>query len=217
MARLSQLVTTLSDTLGVPEPTVRLYARHTQESGFITKKGRGKSAAQMSATDAANLLIAILGTITAKDAGTAIELYRNCRLLGTPPPEWADYEIPAIQKLTKGHSFGEAIEALVASAIDGTLEAFLTVTNPTGDKAIDLDPICLNVTVDSGSQTGMILILDHDLRGNRADYSPLKRPRMPDWSAKSLRRFMPGDLRRSSFITGLTFLAVGELLRESSS
>jgi hypothetical protein len=62
MATLSDLVTTLSWATSIPEATVFAYGRFAREAGFISQSGRGKGAAKMALTDAANLLIAIGGT-----------------------------------------------------------------------------------------------------------------------------------------------------------
>jgi hypothetical protein len=79
MATLSELVACVARATRIPEATVFAYGRFSRESGRITQKGRGRAAAEMSATDAANLLIAIGGTSVTRGAGQAIRKYRPMR------------------------------------------------------------------------------------------------------------------------------------------
>ena len=63
MATPGQMVQTMADVLGIPAATVSQYDRQLAEAGLRTTGGRGPSAAKVGATDAANLLIAILGSL----------------------------------------------------------------------------------------------------------------------------------------------------------
>lgn len=76
MATLSELVEATSLLTGVPEATVFSYGRFAREGGNIGQGGRGRGGAQMTLTDAANLLIALCGTDTAREAGSAIGVFR---------------------------------------------------------------------------------------------------------------------------------------------
>src|SRR5439155_17694246 len=62
MATPGQLVKCIAEALGIPEPTVVQYDRLLAENGLRSKGGRGTSAAKVTAVDAANLLIAIMGS-----------------------------------------------------------------------------------------------------------------------------------------------------------
>jgi hypothetical protein len=77
MATLSDLVSVLAKTTGLPPATVFAYGRFAREAGLISQKGHGRGAAQMTPTDAANLLIAVAGTGVAKEAGAAIKAFRS--------------------------------------------------------------------------------------------------------------------------------------------
>src|SRR5262249_25726405 len=72
-------VTAISGVTGLPEATVFAYGRFARQAGFISQSGRGHSAASMSLTDATNLLIAIGATGVTREAGTAIERFRQLR------------------------------------------------------------------------------------------------------------------------------------------
>jgi hypothetical protein len=77
MATLSDLVTALSGVTGLPEATVFAYGRFARQAGLISQKGRGRSAASMSVTDATNLLIAVCATDVTREAGAAIDTFRS--------------------------------------------------------------------------------------------------------------------------------------------
>ena len=79
MATLSELVEGLAYVTRIPEATVFAYGRFAREAGAINQKGRGRAAAEMSATDAANLLIAVGGTAVTREAGDAVRRYRPMR------------------------------------------------------------------------------------------------------------------------------------------
>lgn len=68
MAKLSNLVATLSRVLNRPEPTVSLIARHLREAGMLSSGGRGPGGADMTASDCVSLL---LGVVCAEQANTA--------------------------------------------------------------------------------------------------------------------------------------------------
>jgi hypothetical protein len=79
MANLSDLVATLAHVTAVPEAKVFAYGRFAREAGLIAQKGRGRGAAMMCSTDAANLLIALGGTSVTREAAYAIRTYRPMR------------------------------------------------------------------------------------------------------------------------------------------
>src|SRR5690606_29464750 len=61
MATPGELIKAVADVLHVPEVTISSYYRSLREAGLVTKGGRGRSAAKMTAADAAHLLIAVGG------------------------------------------------------------------------------------------------------------------------------------------------------------
>src|SRR5260370_23624318 len=116
MATLSEVVDAVADAEGMDSATVALIARYAREAGFIRKKGRGPSAAHMGVADAANLLIAVNASAAARDAPVVIPLYRN--LISTEFL-WADEK----RRPKICGSFGEAMELIIESAIEGKLPA----------------------------------------------------------------------------------------------
>ncbi|WP_265441739.1 hypothetical protein [Bradyrhizobium sp. SEMIA] len=64
---------------GLPAATVFAYGRFARQAGVIGQSGRGRSAAEMNIGDAANLLMAIAGTAVTREAGAAVETFRNLK------------------------------------------------------------------------------------------------------------------------------------------
>ncbi|GJE46948.1 hypothetical protein AEGHOMDF_6157 [Methylobacterium soli] len=87
-------------------------ARHLREAGLISQGGRGRGGAQMSTADAANLLIGVNASTSAKDAVAAVYHYRElvCSRLSLR----SDIMFEGVFKV--GKRFGETLEALIVSA-----------------------------------------------------------------------------------------------------
>lgn len=105
MATLSELVQTVAEVEGIDPATVGLIARHLREGGLIASGGRGLSAARMTVTDAANLLIGVNATSSAVDAPPLVPVYRRLRVLDSL--SFSDHS---------SGTFGEALEQLLAAA-----------------------------------------------------------------------------------------------------
>jgi hypothetical protein len=136
MATPGRLVQVMADTLGVSKATVTQYDRVLAENGLRSKSGRGTSAAQITSRDAVNLLIALAASpildLSAKDAAASCEAYASLRrtVIVSGGNGWglklaenfAKFGLPTLANLPKGHSFGEALSALIGAA--GRGEAF---------------------------------------------------------------------------------------------
>ena len=114
MATLSHLVETIAAVEGIDPATVALIARHIREANLISTGGRGPSAARMTITDAANLLIGVNATRIAAEAADAVRVYRELnayefRALRDPRPE-----------SSRGR-LGDAIEQLIEASGAGKL------------------------------------------------------------------------------------------------
>lgn len=77
MATLTDLIQVLARITGVPEATLFATGRFAREAGYISQAGRGRGGAEMTVTDAANLLIGACGPMVIKDAPRAIQLFRT--------------------------------------------------------------------------------------------------------------------------------------------
>lgn len=62
MATSGQLIVAVAEALGITPASVAVFDRALSEAGIRTKGGRGRSAAQMTSLDAANLLIAVISS-----------------------------------------------------------------------------------------------------------------------------------------------------------
>jgi hypothetical protein len=125
MATPAKLVETLSATTGVPLATVIDIDRKLVTARLRTKTGRGRSAARMTALDAARLLTGVLASPQANMAAEAVALYG-----ATAPDEerssaklYGSARLRDLAALPARHSFVEALAALIASAATGTLAA----------------------------------------------------------------------------------------------
>jgi hypothetical protein len=125
MATPGQLVQAMADVLGIPAVTVSLYDRQLAEAGLRTRAGRGPSAANVTPTDVANLLIAILGSPV---FGASIKAAAQiCEEIGitinskqtTNLEAFGDVGLTSLAALPKRHTFREALAALVEGASRG--------------------------------------------------------------------------------------------------
>ena len=125
MATPGQLVRTMATVLGIPEPTVTQYDRHLAEAGLRQIRGRGTSAAEVSAEDAANLLVAILGSpVVGASIRTAADTSKVYGSLGvrknfSDVARFAEHGLTTLSKLPRRHSFKDALVALIDGASRG--------------------------------------------------------------------------------------------------
>jgi hypothetical protein len=125
MATPGQLVRTIASVLGVPEPTITQYDRHLAEAGLRQIRGRGTSAAEVSAEDAANLLMAILGSpvvgASIRTAADTSKVYGSLGVLKnfSNVARFAEHGLTTLSKLPRRHSFKDALAALIDGASRG--------------------------------------------------------------------------------------------------
>jgi hypothetical protein len=109
MATLGALVEIIATVEGISSERVAAIARAVREAELIASYGRGPSAAQMSATDAANLLIAVNAAETARNAPDTVRRFRELRTDKKPQQQ-----------------FGQVFEELITAAIkDGLVDNLL--------------------------------------------------------------------------------------------
>jgi hypothetical protein len=141
MATPGQLVRTMASVLGIPEPTVAQYDRHLAEAGLRQIRGRGTSAAAVSAEDAANLLIAILGSpvvgASIRTAPETSKVYGSLVAYGRwkDVSRFADYGLTTLSKIPKDHTLKDALVALIDGASRGE-SPYITERN---DVLMELD------------------------------------------------------------------------------
>src|SRR5262249_14889642 len=95
------------------------------EHGLRSKGGRGRSAAKVNSRDAANLLIAVIGSsmsgASTKDAARACKIYASLPILrkASWPENFATFGLPALANLPKTLSFVDALSTLINAAARG--------------------------------------------------------------------------------------------------
>jgi len=111
VALLSQLVKAIAKVEELDEVQVSFYARNAREAGLITQRGRGRGAAHMAVTDAANLLIGVNASKLAIDVGDVIPRYRELYLNGSNADDVKRRQLRNL--ITFDASFGEYLEHLI--------------------------------------------------------------------------------------------------------
>jgi len=144
MAILRELVEVLARTTGVPESTVFAFGRFAREAGLISQKGRGRAAAEMSTTDAANLFIALGATAITREAPLAARKFGSLQgfTYTSPGDSLREYCLawlkPVVlkrvadgrsdgEKIQKIHlkDFGSFVQFLLEDSVSGRLTKFL--------------------------------------------------------------------------------------------
>ncbi|MEH2505597.1 hypothetical protein V1290_004408 [Bradyrhizobium sp. AZCC 1578] len=117
MATPKQLVHAVATALHVPEATVTVHDRNLSVAGLRSMGGRGRAAAQVTARDAANLLIATAASRNVKDSVESVRVYGN--LVSTEKWNWRIFPDFASSKVKL--SLADALSSLVEFAATGIL------------------------------------------------------------------------------------------------
>src|SRR5215212_4541214 len=133
MATPNELMAKVAEVEGLPEPAVAKVARRLGEAGLLPNSSRGLGAAQATATDAANLLIAVNAAPVPEDAPKVVAWHRgmlNYRRAPAPEEVGASAaERAFLQEMAfiaeSLATFGEVFERLLAMAADGALRRCL--------------------------------------------------------------------------------------------
>lgn len=120
MAKLPALITAIAEVDGRDRKSVEHIGRTIREAGYIPTGKRGSGAAEMTAREAANFIIALNGADTPKDGPITIDRFRSLRqwFSGTADDfkaQVASFEKQpeALQNAADCRTFGDAIEALI--------------------------------------------------------------------------------------------------------
>lgn len=227
MATPSQLVSLIAKCLLIPETSVVTHDRNLASAGLRRVGGRGKGAAAMSPRDATNLLLAVTGSRNIKDSATTVD--RPGALVSTSGRWTTDFvAIEELMALQDDHTFADGLEALIAAAASGTLQAAaerleggpvdlahdmapslnieVTIYGPTPRGAIQIEEI---VTGNEGGHYRYKDNVDRHFYGNRR--VGVKEGNLA-WMDVSRPKEMDSDLRTSATFTHRTIAAVGQLL-----
>jgi hypothetical protein len=137
VATLSELVSQIADLTDIPKATIFAYGRFAREGGLISQRGRGRGGASMTATDVANLLIALSGTSVTREAAKAIALFRPMIGYAYFPVhdieaqfrDWLPPFSPPAERWGRINcNFGMFFEWLIEESMSGTLYDLLLKT-----------------------------------------------------------------------------------------
>ena len=220
MAKLSDLIPVLAQVLPMPEQTVAMYARHLREARLISTGGRGPGAAQMTATDCARLLIAIMAADQVKNTVSAVETFWPLELevmntKHTVPEEiqedWASVPEDILDIMmpdgAEEQNFGETVAALIEAARVGTLPMAM----------VELPDANLRVEIERRFHTGKIAF-QHDVTGKGyaqlALHAQFYLPEGPERKRIEAESYISGGDAMISFaVTHHTINRLGTLIR----
>lgn len=120
MARPSDVVRVISQSLVIPEPTVTLHSRNLKEAGLRVVSQRGRGAGSMGSRDAAHLLLAAAGATHPKDSIAPV--MRQGRMISRAGTWKLPFlTVPEMEALSPDHTLAEAVAALIDSGVSGSL------------------------------------------------------------------------------------------------
>jgi len=138
MATSVELARAMAPALGLTEKAVLLHLKHARASKAVTFAGHGRSAATMSAIDAARLLIAVAGSPHAADAAASVDRFAGLRRLGgRDPSATLDRALEYVINSLRARSMARNIspETEFAGRPDVLVEAALKLIWVEGDAA----------------------------------------------------------------------------------
>lgn len=214
----------------MPAPTVTVFDRNLADAGLRSKGGRGRSAAKMVPSDAANLLIAVAGSSMVKDAAQTVRDYASLpskdRDMGFghnfaegEPDGRAEtcwwlpgFPIAALQELPETHTFHDALTALIAAAKDGSLQD--TIRNlPAEDEHFRIRNMWRIEVMLWGPYPQASIRVYASGFSEKHQYSliPKGTEAVLQW-AKEMESYDTGDLRNMHEFSAASILALGDLL-----
>lgn len=203
MTSPAQLVETISRVTGVPLPTIVDIDRKLVKANLRSKGGRGLHAAQMTPLDAARLLTAVLANPQASASAEAVERYARTRVDKARSSDklFMSAQLDDLSSLSVGHSFIDALAALIDSVSSGALAALIAKADEDWLPSIE-------VFAFTRATRGRIRIagLPNRLTAS-VEYMPAR-------GAPPSPLGFTGDLEQSRRITERTIFSVAELLGE---
>lgn len=167
MATPAQLVKVVSDALGIPERTVIIHDRNLAKAKLRAVGGRGTGAAQMTARDAAHLLLAAAGSLAVKDSTKTIQRPGH---YVTRRDTWnlSFLPVPELVALPAGHTFLDALAALISAGVSGSFSQVVKERTGTEFEASDTRPRVTATVAIAGpmpSATIKIALVSYDDEG----------------------------------------------------
>lgn len=235
MAFFSDLVRAIAEATGIYEMTITGFGQAARDAGFISKGGRGRSAAHMTVGDAANLIIAVAASPTAREVPDVIAHFRGI----APDYRGIDDvlgEDGLLKSIERGNrSFGESLEMLIHGAIRPVYvgpDLFGAISRSEGASRLDADiQSAHELFVEEDWRTSPELRIEFKRMARRArislggfdEYVRSKREEeglvstfLFDMGWKNPRSHYTGDHEVSAVITHKTIIAIAETIREGS-
>ncbi len=234
MATPGAVTRLIADGFAVPHKTITKIDRALVEAGFRRTGGRGPGSMHFAPIEAARLLTAIAAAPVAgafvKTAALACRNYFDlplCRVeCGDDAAPWFGGACPISQlaALPARHTFGEALTALIESAVAGELQTSLTteigsVIRSISPRAVEVEywapgPQCRIRVNLPGTDTHNALseqLIYTDIPPDSIEF-------VDEWSeGLRLKYGNIGDLSQIRTFTVTTIIKVGELLRDKDS
>ena len=121
MTRPTDLADVVACAFAAALPTVVLHSRNLREAGLRSVGERGRGVGNITALDAARLLIAVAGTSSPKDGVATVR--RHSRLLAAEGVWSLPFlPVPELKALGGDHTLADAIAALIEAGMSGSLE-----------------------------------------------------------------------------------------------
>lgn len=203
MAVLSTLVKALAEVEGLEETQVAWVGRYLREAGLVASGGRGRGGAQMTVTDAANLLIGVNATSTAKEAVGAVISIRGLTLADEVFPITEDIkdESRLSMALYQPQSAATCIENLIGCFID----------QDGGEAALD-ETTSPHISISFSRPLTRVIIRVADLATSEDETDELYALIEFEGNRESIERF--ADKADRTTITHRTLAALGRTLSE---
>lgn len=225
MASPGELRAKTAEVLGVPEATIIVHDRNLVVAGLRSKGGRGRSAAKVTPTDAANLLIAVSASSLVKDTVATVEEYARLPCGGggssgerpgaTSSWTLSEFAIPQLTALPAEHALGDALTALIEAARDGDLEEAVKSAPPGRFGEHDAPKYwAIEVMFWGPYAQASIRIKCNDF-DEYHDYSliPTEKDEIDKWAEEHNANGPRGDLKQINTFSARTIMAMGELLK----
>lgn len=232
MATPGQLCSRTAQLLGLEQNTAVTAWRVLRENSKVTTGGRGRSASHCVPTDAANLLIAVIGKLPLKSIFSSWERYsalplRNSEVSSAGSIRWPgdplgkrwQLDVPEFRDLKLKHSFCEALTALIASVTSASL--FKVIANRDGDLSNFSQPF-VQIRFFGPFPQAEIAIgktgTAPDVFTQRIMYSDIPEdfPELQGWAETERPSDEAGDLNQIMIISEKTIFGIGELLRQKA-
>ncbi|MBP2294717.1 hypothetical protein [Azospirillum rugosum] len=197
MAKLSTLVPALAEVLGLPEPSVALPARRLREARVISTGGRGPGGADMTASDCAALLVAVLASESASAAPAVVQEWRRLQSRFGEGRSRMDAGMAAVLDPSAG--FLDQLSSIIDLGRSGVIERmFSHMMAPQIVVHLGMPVRSAFISIHSGNEDGELSVVF------MCEYGVM--PDEPDDEQS-------GDLTVSKVITDKTLLRLGLLLR----